>query len=37
MGQGVNDAGADAKARERAGAGHESNLGNIMKITVVFG
>ncbi len=37
MGEGVNDSGADAQARERAGAAHESDFGDVVKSFAVFG
>ncbi len=37
MGEGVNDSGADAQARERAGTAHESDFGDVVESFAVFG
>lgn len=37
MGESVNDSGADAEARERAGTAHESNPSDVVKSFAVFG
>ena len=36
MSEGIDDAGADAKASERAGVGHKGDFGDVVPVFAVF-